>query len=133
MSGEFKYRGYTLAQLTKMSMDDFIKLLPARQRRSLRKGLYHEQKVLLERIRKLRQVQGQEKVMVKTECRDLVILPEMVGVTIQIHDGKTYIPIKIRPETIGRYLGELAITNKKVEHGTPGLKATRSSMYVPLK
>ncbi|RLE87178.1 MAG: 30S ribosomal protein S19, partial [Thermoprotei archaeon] len=34
---------------------------------------------------------------------------------------------------IGHYLGEFAPTCKKVEHGAPGLKATRSSMYVPLK
>ena len=63
----------------------------------------------------------------------MIILPEMVGLTIALHDGKTFTNIDITPEMIGHYLGEFAITNKKVVHGMPGIGASRSSMYVPLK
>jgi small subunit ribosomal protein S19 len=64
---------------------------------------------------------------------DMIILPEMVGVTLMVHNGKEFIPVEIRQEMIGHYLGEFAITNKPVRHGTPGIGASRSSMYVPLK
>ena len=63
----------------------------------------------------------------------MIILPEMVGVIISVHNGKEFIPVKIKPKMIGHYLGEFAVTNKPVRHGTPGIGASRSSMYVPLK
>jgi small subunit ribosomal protein S19 len=72
-------------------------------------------------------------VTIKTHVRDLIILPEMVGMKILVHNGKEFLPVQIRPEMIGHYLGEFAITNKPVRHGTPGIGASRSSMYVPLK
>ncbi len=133
MPREFTYRGYTLAQLQQMSMDEFIKLLPARQRRSLLRGLTEQQKILLTKIRKAKsQSKGNSK-PIKTHCRDMIILPEMVGLTILVHNGKDFVPVEIKPEMIGHYLGEFAITNKRVIHGAPGIGASRSSMYVPLK
>ncbi|MEM0313080.1 MAG: 30S ribosomal protein S19 [Candidatus Bathyarchaeia archaeon] len=134
MPKEFTYRGYTLDQLQGMSMDEFITLLPSRQRRSLVRGLSPEQRILLEKVRQAKEaLKRGEKVTLKTHCRDMVILPEMVGVTILVHNGKEFVPVEIKPEMIGHYLGEFAITNKPVKHGTPGIGATRSSMYVPLK
>jgi len=115
-------------------MDEFINLLPSRQRRSLQRGLTPEQRILLEKLREAREAQKQGKeVSLKTHVRDLIILPEMVGVKIQIHNGKEFVAVDIKPEMIGHYLGEFAITNKPVRHGTPGIGASRSSMYVPLK
>jgi small subunit ribosomal protein S19 len=131
---EFAYQGYTLDGLQGMSMDEFIRLLPSRQRRSLQRGLTREQRVLLENIRSAKETpkEGKEKV-VKTHSRNMIILPEMVGVTVLIHDGKEFVAVEIKPEMIGHYLGEFAITNKMVRHGSPGIGASRSSMYVPLK
>ena len=63
----------------------------------------------------------------------MIILPEMVGVTILIHNGKEFSPVEITPEMIGHYVGEFAVTNRPVKHGSPGIGASRSSMYVPLK
>jgi small subunit ribosomal protein S19 len=134
MVKEFTYRGYTIDELQRMSMDDFIRLLPTRQRRSLQRGLTPQQRTLLEKIRNAkRALQSGEKPIIRTHCRDMIILPEMVGLTIALHDGKTFTNIDITPEMIGHYLGEFAITNKKVVHGMPGIGASRSSMYVPLK
>ncbi|MGQ9552071.1 MAG: 30S ribosomal protein S19 [Candidatus Bathycorpusculaceae bacterium] len=134
MPKEFTYRGYTLENLQNMSMDEFIALLPSRQRRSLHRGLTPEQRILLERIREAKEsAEEGTKVTVKTHVRDMLILPEMVGVTILVHNGKEFLPVEIKPEMIGHYLGEFAITNKPVRHGTPGIGASRSSMYVPLK
>lgn len=134
MPREFRYRGYTIEQLQSMSMDEFISLLPSRQRRSLLRGLTTEQKTLLMKIRKAREAMRQgKKMVIKTHCRDMIVLPEMVGLTIHVHNGKEFVPVEITPEMIGHYLGEFAITNKPVKHGTPGIGASRSSMYVPLK
>jgi small subunit ribosomal protein S19 len=134
MPREFAYRGYTLNQLQSMSMDEFINLLPSRQRRSLHRGLTPEQRILLEKIRKAKESfrKGSSKT-VKTHVRDTIILPEMVGTTILVHNGKDFVSVEIKPEMIGHYLGEFAVTNKPVKHGTPGIGASRSSMYVPLK
>jgi small subunit ribosomal protein S19 len=134
MPREFAYRGYTLTQLQSMSMDEFINLLPSRQRRSLHRGLTPEQRILLEKIRKAKESfrKGSSKA-VKTHVRDIIILPEMVGTTILVHNGKEFVSMEIKPEMIGHFLGEFAITNKPVKHGTPGIGASRSSMYVPLK
>ncbi|MDH5806554.1 MAG: 30S ribosomal protein S19 [Candidatus Methanomethylicaceae archaeon] len=134
MSKEFTYRGYTLPQLLNMPMDEFIKLLPSRQRRSLLRGLTPEQRTLFKKIRKAKAMLAKgKKIIIRTHCRDMIILPEMVGLTICVHNGKEFVPIEITPEMIGHYLGEFAITTAKVVHGAPGLKATRSSMFVPLK
>ncbi|MFZ8858758.1 MAG: 30S ribosomal protein S19 [Candidatus Caldarchaeales archaeon] len=131
MVREFTYRGYTLEQLQQMSMDEFIKLLPSRQRRSLKRGLTEPQRKLLEKVRKYKRL-GINK-PIRTHARDMVILPEMVGTTIAVHNGKEFVPVEIVPEMIGHRLGEFAITNKRVVHGRPGVGATKSSMYVPLK
>jgi small subunit ribosomal protein S19 len=134
MPKEFKYRGYTVDDLQAMSMDEFIRLLPSRQRRSLQRGLNHEQRVLLENVRKAKEAAKEgQKTVVKTHARDMIILPEMIGVTMLVHNGKEFNSIEITPEMVGHYIGEFAITNKPVRHGTPGIGASRSSMYVPLK
>ncbi|MEM1518116.1 MAG: 30S ribosomal protein S19 [Nitrososphaerota archaeon] len=131
MVREFTYRGYTHQQLLEMSMDQFIKLLPSRQRRSLKRGLTEAQRKLLAKIRKIKKINSNKPI--KTHARDMIILPEMVGLTIWVHNGKDFVPVEVRPEMIGHRLGEFAITNKRVVHGRPGVGATKSSMYVPLK
>ena len=134
MPKEFMYRGHKLDSLVGMSMDEFITLLPSRQRRSLQRGLTPEQRILLEKMRAAHEeVKKGKEVTLKTHVRDLIILPEMVGTKIMVHNGKEFVAIEIKPDMIGHYLGEFAITNKPVRHGTPGIGASRSSMYVPLK
>ena len=134
MPKEFTYRGQSLENLQSMSMDEFINLLPSRQRRSLQRGLTPEQRILLGKLRDAQEAlkKGKEST-VKTHVRDMIILPEMVGAKIHVHNGKEFVAVEIKAGMIGHYLGEFAITNKPVRHGTPGIGASRSSMYVPLK
>jgi len=134
MPREFTYRGYNLEQLRDLSMDEFINLLPSRQRRSLHRGLTPEQRTLLEKIRETKEaVRKGGNMIIKTHMRNMIVIPEMVGLTLLVHNGKEFVSVEIKPEMIGHYLGEFAITNKPVKHGTPGIGASRSSMYVPLK
>ena len=115
-------------------MDEFIKLLDARKRRSMLRGLPHRQKKLLENLRRAkRALKKGKKVVVRTHARDMVVTPEMVGLIIAVHNGKEFIPVDISPEHIGHYLGEFSPTHKRVTHGNPGIGATRSSQYIPLK
>ncbi len=131
---KFRYRGKTLEELLEMPMDELINLLPARARRSLKRGFTPAQRKLLEKIMKTRKLLMEGKnVVIKTHVRDMIILPIMVGLTIAVYNGKEFIPVKITPEMIGHYLGEFAPTCKIVKHGEPGLKATRSSLFVALK
>jgi small subunit ribosomal protein S19 len=125
MVQDFTYRGKTLDELQKMDMDEFAELLPSRQRRSLKRGLDERQKKLLKEIR------GQDHV--KTHARDMIIVPEMVGKTLDVHNGQEYVSVEIEERMIGHYLGEFTRNRQKVEHSAPGLGATRSSKYIPLK
>ena len=122
---EFKYRGYTLAKLKKMKIEDLAGLLPARQRRKLKRKLREGEENLLTRIT--------SKEGVKTHLRDAIVLPSMVGKTVGIHNGKGFEYVEIKTEMIGHYLGEFALTRSRVSHGAAGVGATRSSKYVPLK
>jgi small subunit ribosomal protein S19 len=127
MPKNFMYRGRSVDDLKAMSMDEFINLLPSRMRRSLRRGLSNEQRIVLER---LRQDNGKP---IKTHARDMVVLPEMIGKIILVHSGQEFVEIRINEKMLGHYLGEYVITNKLVRHGKPGIGASRSSMYIPLK
>jgi small subunit ribosomal protein S19 len=123
---EFTYRGYTLAKLKKMKIEEFAELMGARQRRKLKRKLRESEEKLLEELKS-------DKESVKTHLRDAIVLPGMVGKKIGIHSGKGFEYVEIKPEMIGHYLGEFALTRKKVLHGAAGVGATRSSKYVPLK
>lgn len=131
MPKEFRYRGLTLEQLNSMSTEALLELLPSRARRSLNRGVSEEKRKLLEDARAIKE--GRLSGQIKTHARDMIVLPSMVGLTIGVHNGREFVQLEIKPEMIGRYLGEFVITNKKVVHGTPGIGASRSSLYVPLK
>jgi len=131
MPKEFRYKGHSLEQLQSMSTESMLKLLPSRARRSLNRGVSDEKRKLLEDVRATKE--GKAGVQIKTHARDMLVLPSMVGLTIGVHNGREFVPLVIKPEMIGRYLGEFVITNKKVIHGTPGIGSSRSSLYVPLK
>jgi len=133
---KFRYRGYALEELQQMSMDEIIELLPSQRRRNLRRQQFwtHRRKKLLEDIRRAVEAAEQgKKIVVRTHVRDMPILPEMVGATVGIYNGKEFIEVEIKPQMIGHLLGEFAPTRKVVRHGSPGIGATRSSLYVPLK
>lgn len=127
---EFNYKGKTLEELQKMSLQELIKILPSRARRSLVRGFTEYQKKFLLKIRKSGR---NSKDIIKTHCRDMVVLPEMVGLMVGVYQGKEFVTIEISPEMIGHYLGEFALTRKRVEHSAPGIGATKSSGALSVK
>ena len=131
MVKQFEYRGVPLEQLQGMSLEKLFLLFSSRQRRSLTRGITDGKRKLIEEIKLAKA--GKLKTPIKTHLRDLIILPYMVGVTVNTYAGKDFVPVIIIPEMIGHYLGEYVMTNKRVSHGAPGVGASRSSLYVPLK
>ena len=127
MARIFKYKGKTLEELKKMSLEEFSKLLPSRSRRSLLRGLTERQKKLLEEIR------NDPKKFYKTHERDMIILPEMIDVKFGIYNGKEYKTVTVTQEMLGRRLGEFSLTRGRVLHSAPGVGATRGSKHIPLK
>ena len=132
---EFKFKGYSLEQLQSLSIENLLPLLNSRQRRSLDKRvstyMNDDKRKLREKIKLARE--GKLKGNLRTHARDMIVLPDMVGLTIHVHNGKEFAQVNMKQVMIGHYLGEYAITNKRVQHGAPGVGASRSSLYVPLK
>ena len=126
MVREFMFHGKTIVELKDMGTKEFSELLPSRQRRSLLRGFSEPQKKFLKRLEK----KGNN---VKTHCRDMVILPQMLEKTILVYNGKQFIAVLIQPEMLGHFLGEFAMTRPKVSHSAPGVGATRSSASVSVR
>lgn len=123
---EFTYRGFRMDDLRAMGRSELVPLMPSRARRKVIRGLTRGEEYLLTQFRK-----GDGSI--RTHLRDMIIMPEMVGRSVEIHNGKEFTKVELQPESIFHYLGEFALTRRKVSHGSAGIGATRSSKYVPLK
>jgi small subunit ribosomal protein S19 len=123
---EFTYRGHTMEELLKLPFAEIIELLPARARRTYIRGLNSEQESFVRRLRASVKA-------VRTHRREIPIIPEFVGKTVHVYNGKEFSPVEIKPEMIGHALGEFAMTRKSVKHSGLGVGATRSSKFMPLK
>ncbi|MDQ2054869.1 MULTISPECIES: 30S ribosomal protein S19 [Halobellus] len=130
--GEFTYRGHTLDELQEMSLDEVAELLPARQRRTINRGLTVQQEKLLEAASEA-DPQETANDPIRTHLRDMPILPSFVEKTFEVYTGQSFERVRVEPEMIGHYLGEFQLTRTSVEHGQAGIGATRSSKFVPLK
>ncbi|MBU0461747.1 MAG: 30S ribosomal protein S19 [Nanoarchaeota archaeon] len=123
---EFIYHGKTLEQLQAMSIKELAETLPAAARRKIKRGFTDAQKAFLERVKR-------KDKNIETHCRDMVVLPEMVGMMIKIHSGKSFEIVEIQPEMIGHLLGEFVLTRRRVTHSAPGIGATKSSSNISVK
>ncbi|CAM4937158.1 unnamed protein product [Rotaria socialis] len=132
---KFTFRGVDLDQLLDMNNEQLMPLLHCRARRRLSRGLKRKPMALIKRLRKAKKEtpELEKPQAIKTHLRDMIIVPEMVGCVVGVHQGKTFNSIEIKPEMIGYYLGEFSITYKPVKHGRPGIGATHSSRFIPLK
>ncbi len=124
---EFTYMGHTEPELKEMSVSEFAALVPARVRRSIERGWTHGQEKLYNDIK------ADKRKVYKTHDRDTVVLPLMIGRTVGVYNGKEFQEVTIQPEMVGHFLGEFALTRTEVKHTGPGVGATRSSKYLPLK
>ncbi len=131
MAKEFTFRGKTVAELQKMDIKEFIQLIPARQRRSITRGITDAQKRFLKKVKAARE--GKYSKVIRTQCRNTVIIPDMIGLKILVHNGKEFMPVVITEDMLGHYLGEMILTRQRVEHSAPGVGATKSSAAFSVK
>lgn len=122
----FTYKGKTSEELKQMSLEEFARLIPSRQRRSLLRGLSEKHKKFLKRLR-------ESEKPVRTHLRNFIVIPEMIDKKILVHNGKEWEPIDIGVEMVGKRLGQFVPTRKRVMHSSPGVGATKSSKFLPLK
>jgi len=124
----FLYRGQAIEDILALSQDEQLALLPSRARRFFGRGLDHDAQVFWAKVQAAGE--GDE---LRTHLRDFPIMPAFVGKMIHIHNGKEFQKVGITAEMIGHKLGEFAPTRKSVKHTGPGVGATRSSKFMPLK
>lgn len=125
---QFIYRGKTIEELQQMDTREFAKYIKSRQRRTILRNFD-----VVERFLKKCKKKIAEGKPVRTHLRDIVIVPQMIGMTIHVYNGKEYLAVKIIEDMLGHNLGEFAITRKNIKHGAPGIGATRSSAAMSVK
>merc|ERR1712060_210735 len=114
----FTYRGVDLDQLLDMNNEQLMELFVCRIRRKFSRGLKRKPMALIKKLRKK-----------KKEAP----VTEKTGSIVGVYNGKVFTQVEIKPEMIGHYLGEFSISYKPVKHGRPGIGATHSSRFIPLK
>jgi small subunit ribosomal protein S19 len=128
MIQEFLYRGKTVEELKLMDLREFAKYLKSKDRRYILRQNQNIQKFLA--VCDKKEKKGKK---IRTHIREMIVVPRLIGLIINVHNGKEFVPIKIIPEMLGRKLGEFSITRKKVAHSAPGIGATRSSAALSVK
>lgn len=120
---QFTYKGKTIDELKALDVREFAKLLPSRQRRTVLRNFQNIENFISRakgRISKGRK-------SIKTHKRDLVVVPQMIGMKIQIHNGRQFMPVEITGEMLGHKFGEFAPTRSRVAHTKAGVGATKGS------
>lgn len=123
MAKEIIWHGKSETEVKKMDLKEFMRYVPAGARRSLKRGFTEFQKILLKEMKK-------NSPKLKTHCRDMVVIPEMLGRTFKVYNGQEFKPVEITLEMLGHRLGEFSHTRKTVAHSAAGIGATRSSKAV---
>ncbi len=91
--------------------------------RSVKKGPYVDER-LLQAIEKIKQAKGRD--VVKTWRRACTVIPEFVGVTIAIHDGRKHVPVFVTENMVGHKLGEFVLTRTFRMHSGQRQAAAKS-------
>ncbi|MFA5333031.1 MAG: 30S ribosomal protein S19 [Candidatus Nanoarchaeia archaeon] len=121
----YYFKGKSYEELKSLSQEELLKLIGSRGRRNLKRGLSVAKKDLMKKVKDSNELikQGKQQLKIKTHSRDMIILPEMVDLKIEVYTGRVFEPINIKQEMIGHYLGEFVLTRKKVIHGSGNKQA----------
>ncbi len=128
------WKGIDEDKISGVSVEDFLKITTSRERRSLKRALENRNKRYKELIDKVREIKKENpKKQIRTHIRYAVILPEWVGLSFGVYNGKEFKNVDITVNKVGKRLGDYAHTTGRVAHSGPGVGATRGSKFVPLK
>lgn len=120
---EFKYKGKTLEELKTLDIREFAKLLTARQRRTALRNFQEIENFVKRAETKL----GKGKKAIRTHKRDLIIVPELIGMKLQIYNGRDFVPVEVTADMLGHKFGEFALTRAKIKHTKAGVGASKGS------
>ena len=90
--------------------------------RSLKKGPFIDDH-LLKKVDEINKTNS--KTVIRTWSRRSTIFPQMIGLTIAVHDGRKHVPVYITEDMVGHKLGEFAMTRTYRGHGKDAEKRTR--------
>jgi len=121
---EFEYRGRTIEELKNLEVREFAKYLKSKQRRTVLRNFQEIEKFIARA--KEKQTKGKN---IKTHKRDILIVPALIGMKIQVYNGNSFIPIEITAEMLGHKLGEFSTTRKRTQHGSAGVGATKGTKH----
>jgi len=132
---KFYYRGIEWENLIKLPSKQLVKIFNARVRRKFSRGLKQKPISFIRKLRKAKKglSYNEKPPVVSTHLRNMIIVPEMMGSLVAVYNGKSFNQVEIKPQMLGRYLGEFSITYKPVKHGRPGIGGSNASKFVPLK
>lgn len=119
---KFNFRGKTEEELKKLDVREFSKIVKSRERRFLLRQFQKVENF----VNRSKEKQKKNK-QIKTHVRDIVIVPEMIGMKIQVYNGRQFMPVDIVTEMLGHRLGEFAPTRGRIKHGSAGVGATKGS------
>ena len=119
---EFTYRGKSIEELKALNVREFAQLVPSRERRTILRN----SDVIENFISKCKKKIDMNKI-IKTHDRNIIIVPKMIGMSVNVHNGREFEKVIIISEMLGHRLGEFTLTRKSVKHGAAGIGATRSS------
>ena len=117
-----KFKGKTIEELKTLDVRQFASLVNSRRRRTILRNFQTLEKF----IKDSKEKQSKNK-SIKTHSRELVIVPEMVGMKIQVYNGNSFVPIEITKEMLGYCLGEFSLTRVFPKHEKKGVGATKGS------
>ena len=119
---ELRYKGKTLEELKTLETREFAKYVDSRARRTILRQ-FREIENFVSRANK----KQSNKKPIKTHHRDLVMVPKMLGMKIQIYNGNKFIPVEVVMEMLGHKFGEFAPTRARVKHGSAGVGSTKGT------
>jgi len=119
---ENTFRGKTLEELKKLDVREFAKYLTSKQKRFVLRQ-FQEIDEFVNRARK--KIANNKQI--KTHKRTIVVVPELVGMRIQIYNGRGFTPIDLKWDMMGHKFGEFAPTRARIKHGKSGVGATKGS------
>ncbi len=127
-----KYRGKMADELSKMSVSDSLPMLTSRARRTLSRVARNKSLQVKKLMKKVSAMKDTAKI-IRTQVREAVIVPEWLGRTFAVHNGKDWKNVHVSVDKLGYRLGDFAHTTGRVLHSGPGVGATRGSKFIPLK
>lgn len=119
---QFTFRGKSIEQLKELDVREFAKHVKSRTRRAILRQFQVIEDFVSRAKRK-----AEKNKPIKTHERGMIIVPQMVGMRIQVYNGHEFLPIEITNQMLGHRFGEFSPTRGKVKHGTAGIGSTKGS------